>query len=203
MCLWETLVCMSSLFSPDLFFSDYFAMYGPVYWERNKIQVKFSCFRHKLNEKRHDEFNIYNVQFFCCQRGVWLHSHSLQRRRRTGLLCVSLSPLRLSFWYGFASIIYFYVHSHAPLMTRLHTLLNPWGKKQKMPTINMSNKNYWTYQQLLWREPMLHITVTRSFLQLDLRSNSHAWLLFGQFRLLCLICYLGSYITKLISHSDP
>lgn len=46
-CVWgDTSLHVKYVFL-DLFFSDYFAMYGPVYWERNKIQVKSSCFRPK------------------------------------------------------------------------------------------------------------------------------------------------------------
>ncbi len=42
----------------NLFFSDYSAMYGPVYWERNKIQVQrfnvLGIVDTNLNEKSHE-----------------------------------------------------------------------------------------------------------------------------------------------------
>ena len=36
---WEDTSLRVKYFFLYLFFSDYIAMYGPVYWERNKIQV--------------------------------------------------------------------------------------------------------------------------------------------------------------------
>lgn len=56
----------------NLFFSDYFAMYDPIYWERNKIQVKaFIDLDINHNEYSHDSSWNLKPFFFLFVSGVF------------------------------------------------------------------------------------------------------------------------------------
>lgn len=90
MCL-DQCVCYLSMFFLILCFSDYSAMYGTIYRERNKIQVQLTVTVINWHCQWVESWKKLKMMFLCCQWSVWLHRHSIQRRRHPGLFCVSFT----------------------------------------------------------------------------------------------------------------